>query len=121
MHMQRNELGQFAGGRRTVWTSGYVWIRTRTGWRAEHIVKWERYRGPVPKGHIVHHKDDNKENNKLSNLQLMSRAEHQRHHHLGTGVKRFCKDCNKQISRLRTALRCKSCGIREWWRLRKAA
>lgn len=31
---------------------------------------------------IVHHKDENKLNNKLSNLKIMSRAEHSRYHRL---------------------------------------
>ena len=37
----------------------------------------------IPKGFIVHHKDGNKTNNCILNLQLMSLSEHMRLHHTG--------------------------------------
>ena len=41
----------------------------------------ERYIGrPLSSYECVHHKDGNKLNNSLSNLEVMSRSEHQKHH-----------------------------------------
>jgi hypothetical protein len=45
-----------------------------------HRLVWELANGPIPIGHIVHHKDGNRRNNDLSNLELMSRKAHCKHH-----------------------------------------
>lgn len=41
-----------------------------------HVYVWEKFNGPVPKGFHVHHKDRNKDNNEIKNLELMHRTEH---------------------------------------------
>lgn len=41
-----------------------------------HRLVWEAFVGEIPKGYIIHHKDSNKQNNSLSNLQLVSSKEH---------------------------------------------
>lgn len=46
----------------------------------EHREVWEHHFGPIPSGFHVHHKDGNKLNNKLENLQILSQAAHQRLH-----------------------------------------
>jgi HNH endonuclease len=46
----------------------------------EHRWLWEQANGPIPEGLILHHRDGNKVNNDLSNLELMSRGKHTRHH-----------------------------------------
>lgn len=48
--------------------------------RRLHRVVWEYYNGTIPKGYHVHHKDFNKGNNDISNLQLMSSDEHKKLH-----------------------------------------
>lgn len=45
-------------------------------------------------GCIVHHKDKNKQNNKLENLEVMSKIEHDRQH--GFENERFKKMCKKR-------------------------
>lgn len=42
----------------------------------EHILICESEFGPIPKGYIVHHKDNDGLNNNIDNLAVMSRAEH---------------------------------------------
>ena len=43
----------------------------------EHHLVWEKETGcPVPDGCIIHHKDGNKHNNDISNLQLMDQKSH---------------------------------------------
>jgi hypothetical protein len=45
-----------------------------------HIYIWEKHNGKVPKGYCVHHKDHNKLNNDISNLEIIERSEHQSYH-----------------------------------------
>lgn len=55
---------------------GYVWIKLNGRWKQLHRHKWEKYRGPIPPGCVVHHKDEDKTNNALRNLVCLTRAEH---------------------------------------------
>uniref|UniRef100_A0A6M3LXM7 Putative homing endonuclease n=1 Tax=viral metagenome TaxID=1070528 RepID=A0A6M3LXM7_9ZZZZ len=41
---------------------------------------WEQANGPIPDGYVVHHKDENKENDSLDNLELMTREDHTFYH-----------------------------------------
>jgi hypothetical protein len=53
-------------------------------WVAQHIVRMcEKIGRPLKKGEVVHHKNHKKHDNRLRNLQLMSRAEHAKLHHTG--------------------------------------
>lgn len=46
-----------------------------------HVAIWEHYnKCKVPKGYCIHHKDGNTFNNNISNLECISRNEHQRMH-----------------------------------------
>lgn len=52
--------------------------------RHEHRVVMEKLIGrPLRSDEIVHHKDENVRNNDPSNLELMTRAQHARHHFHG--------------------------------------
>jgi len=46
----------------------------------EHVHVWEEANGPLPKGWIVHHKDHDKLNNRIENLEAMSRQQHMAEH-----------------------------------------
>lgn len=41
-----------------------------------HQAVWISHNGPIPKGCEIHHKDLNKENNDISNLECLTRKEH---------------------------------------------
>ena len=45
-----------------------------------HRVVYEDNYGPIPKGHHVHHKDHNRHNNCIENLELLTASEHLRYH-----------------------------------------
>jgi hypothetical protein len=45
-----------------------------------HRWVWMIEVGEIPKGFDIHHKDGNKDNNDISNLELITRSEHQKKH-----------------------------------------
>ncbi len=73
-------------GTGTVDKHGYIVIAKREdGVRVNqylHRIVWEAAYGGIPKGFDVHHIDEDKLNNSLSNLTLMSHVEHCRMHRL---------------------------------------
>lgn len=57
----------------------YKWIRiAKSKWKMLHAFNWEKANGKVPKGHILIFKDGNTENCQVSNLRLISNADHMR-------------------------------------------
>lgn len=51
------------------------------GWAYEHLVVWVSAGNPRPsRGEVLHHRNNDKTDNRISNLQLMTIAEHNRHH-----------------------------------------
>ena len=46
----------------------------------EHRVVWENSHGPIPNGYSVHHKNGNKLDNDLENLELVDPLTHKRLH-----------------------------------------
>lgn len=61
------------GGRKfKVDESGYLHMK---GTRLHRII-WEIHNGPIPKGYDVHHKDGNKLNNAITNLECLSHSAH---------------------------------------------
>lgn len=59
--------------------TGY-WITSKCPKKRMHVVVWEAFNGKVPKGQHIHHLDENKSNNDISNLTLLSRSEHAKKH-----------------------------------------
>jgi hypothetical protein len=96
-HARRNN-DQYSG--RTINMHGYVCLRrkavptdllaafdlcafTQSGYKIalEHVLVMTAHVGRRPLKHeVVHHRDGNRQNNALENLQLMTRAEHTKHH-----------------------------------------
>jgi hypothetical protein len=46
----------------------------------EHVLVWEAHHGPVPPGRELHHVNGNKLDNRIENLQSVTRLEHKRIH-----------------------------------------
>jgi hypothetical protein len=68
----------FLEGKKTRIKHGYHYC----GKKLLHRLIWEHYNGTIPKGYIIHHKNGNKLNNSIDNLQCMSQSEHCRLHRL---------------------------------------
>jgi hypothetical protein len=74
-------------GGRTVGTAGYVEMLApdhpradSKGYVREHILVYEAAYGPVPKGYVVHHKNGDKQDNRLENLEAMTAVAHSKLH-----------------------------------------
>lgn len=53
-----------------------------------HRMVWEYHNGEIPKGYHIHHKDENKHNNDISNLELVYKSDHLRGHMLNSDERR---------------------------------
>ena len=73
----------------TAFFNGLKFTKQSTGYLGAHIngklvlmhrYVWEFYNGEIPKGYIVHHKDKDKTNNDLDNLECLPNREHSTMH-----------------------------------------
>lgn len=68
--------------------TGYLRTLDRDGKLSRvHRACWETHEGPIPDGHIVHHMNEDRLDNRIENLACMSLADHVRLHRprWGTG------------------------------------
>lgn len=73
---------------RTITEHGYVRVRVgkghpladSRGWAYEHELVWYAAGKIVPPGHLLHHRDENKKHNALSNLCVKPKPVHSREH-----------------------------------------
>lgn len=73
-----------------------VWVDGRD--RKVHVLEWERHFGPKPEGHEIHHRDEDKGNWSIDNLELLTNQDHQRLHagwvkENGEWAKKPCTAC----------------------------
>lgn len=75
----------------------YPGIKYRKRYAYEHVIVWWKYYGKLPeKNMIIHHKNGNYRDNKIENLELMTRSDHTKHHYKPPPiVEIICKYCNK--------------------------
>ena len=62
--------------------------------RSVHVLVYEAFKGEIPEDCIIHHKDCNKFNNCVGNLQLTNHTEHNKIHHTGNVPWNKGKDCH---------------------------
>lgn len=81
--MKRDKHPRWKGGE-YVSCDGYVMLYAGNGkYRLKHRVVYENKYGPIPSDCIIHHKNEIKTDNRLSNLELMKKSQHAIHHDLG--------------------------------------
>ena len=90
------------------------------GTQYEHRVVWEQANGPIPNAYHIHHKDGDRSNNDLSNLEILSDSEHRHLHGLqggrpGKGIIE-CVECGERRPHY-VRDRCKTCYLT--WRSRE--
>ena len=83
-----DSVQEFNGAKFHIGTNGYFYktlgsnqkqIRNKSR-ESMHRFVWEFYNGSIPKGFIVHHKDEKKDNNNIENLILMDKKDHRKMH-----------------------------------------
>jgi len=60
-----------------------LWNGSKRDTRSVHILVYEAFVGKIKKGMMIHHKDENKLNNDVENLEMLSCQTHNRIHHGG--------------------------------------
>lgn len=86
-----DEKGYYRSSSRSIWrkypgTAGYL-----------HRIIYQSEVGPIPPGHVVHHRDGNQENNVPENLEAMPVAEHMALHWAErSGREGTCVACGKR-------------------------
>lgn len=81
MVAQKYEIQEFNGVRYYKKPGGYYKSDyVRHGGRYMHRVVWEFHNGPIPENMVVHHKDHDRSNNDIGNLELLSASEHAKYH-----------------------------------------
>lgn len=69
--------------------NGYVQIKICKGqrrWPFLHRVIWESVHGPIPKGFFLHHKNNNKMDNQIENLELLHSVKDHTNRHLEKAI-----------------------------------
>ena len=74
------------GGRHVRSRDGYIELNIDGARVLEHRHVWEAANGPIPKGHVVHHLNGIKDDNRLENLVGMARSHHGPRAHIDPGV-----------------------------------
>lgn len=77
--------------------SGYIRIKVNGKLHMQHRYVWVKRHGEIPKGHEIHHRNGDKQDNRLCNLKLVTRFEHRRMHegwhYANRKWYKKCKDC----------------------------
>jgi hypothetical protein len=134
--MIRNNKGQFIKGSNGntyegfgIWydRKGYpsIWINGKT--IKLHIYIWEKIYGNKPKHFDIHHKDFDKKNYSVDNLELLSFSDHRKLHagwvrENGQWIKKPCKACKQLLpldnfyprKGLTPSNVCKKCSLAYW-------
>lgn len=79
-----------------------------------HRLEWEKHHGKIPEGCVIHHKDENRLNWSIDNLECLTRAEHVEKHRdiLGRkGVKIIAKKDGLELHFNSIEDACEFCGV----------
>lgn len=71
---------QYFNGVRFALTGNSKYFINTTLHERMHRYVWKFYNGEIPKGYDIHHKDDNRYNNDISNLECIEKVAHRKLH-----------------------------------------
>jgi hypothetical protein len=71
-------------GERRAW----VKVAEPNVWKLRAQVVWEAVNGPLPRGQVVHHRDEDKLNDVIDNLVALTKGAHLNEHRAGHNTKR---------------------------------
>lgn len=86
---------------RTRYFNGIRFVRRKDGYYEAkigdkrvlmHRYVWSYYNGEIPNGYVIHHKDENRGNNAIDNLECLSNYAHSKYHGLHKPPERAKKD-----------------------------
>ena len=78
----KSRLGQHKPGG-PLYSNNYDYLVTRdreNGQCLVHRACWQACRGPIPDGHVVHHQNGDRTDNRIKNLSCLTSGEHTRLH-----------------------------------------
>ena len=80
--------------------NGVTYVANNEGHYATHIgihrAVFAYFNGIIPAGYDIHHKDENKANNDISNLQIKNHSEHTKTHK-NKSIEKICPVCGKNF------------------------
>lgn len=94
----------YDGIRFTIDANGYFVSSDGRGIKL-HRYKWEKYKGKIPQGYLVHHKNHNKTDNRINNLSLEKWGEHTGEH----SKERWKSGAKMGKTRLQTVCKIEGC------------
>ena len=87
--------------------NGQIFAKTKKGhfYRAVslHEAVWRFHFGDIPDGYVIHHRNGDKGDNRIENLQLMTAAEHRAWHNSHDKISYRCDYCGKEIEKFHTS------------------
>ena len=76
-----------------------------------HRYVWEQAHGPIPDGHIIHHRNGDRYDNRLENLECLTHREHSSHHNNKHPRTKACRVCGETFTPAPTKRkRAQTCG-----------
>lgn len=96
---------------------GYKWVMLCNGvtqkYHYIHRLVYEGFVDVIPNGFEVNHRDYNRENNHISNLEIMSKADNLRYSHLGVPKGPLSEEHKQKLSKARLKYFSKMKGIKD--------
>ena len=77
-----------------------------------HRDVWRYYHGEIPEGYVIHHDNENKADNNIHNLQLLTKAEHRalhNHRNSKSSSEKICLICGKNFVPAKSSVKYCSC------------
>ena len=91
------EVKYFNGVKFTKQKTGYYTVKINGKTMLLHRYIWEYYNGIIPDGYVVHHKDEDKENNDISNLECLPNEKHSTYHGTHKSPERLKRDSENLV------------------------